>query len=403
MIPTRSDQQKHNLAKRSGGSSPITCRELVGRKAIALTLSVLCGLSGSIAEEAPQATILWTLQLPAFNTGSSPSLAPDGTLYFGLFDGTLLAVSEQGAIRWKFKTASEIKSSPAIGDDGTIYFGSRDRKVYALKPTGELKWSFPTVAWVDSSPALATDGTIYFGSWDRSFYALHPDGTLRWKMDVRAVIDSSPAIAIDGTVYFGAHDGVLYALNPSGSVRWHFATGGPIISSPAIGRDGAVYFSSGDGNLYAVNSDGTQRWRYRSGSITASSPILNEDEQVCIGINTSTLLISPEGQYVWHLGSALATEVSQLAVSGMFYYSRAWRLVNGVKPHQLLLWGASLDDNTSASLNLSSNGILYGCIQGRLYALQPPGPILPLSESSWPMFHANPRHTGRVETPSAKR
>ena len=142
---------------------------------------VIC--PGKVRADAPlpAATNLWVLKLPSFGSGSAPALAPDGTIYLGLFDGTLLAVTPQGRVKWKFKAGREIKSSPAIADDGTIYFGSRDRKFYALTPAGKLKWTFPTDAWVDSSPAIGIDGTVYFGSWDKAFYALNPDGTERWR------------------------------------------------------------------------------------------------------------------------------------------------------------------------------------------------------------------------------
>jgi len=38
------------------------------------------------------------------------------------------------------------------------------------------------------------------------------------------------------------------------------------------------------------------------------------------------------------------------------------------------------------------------CDGGILYAVIPPGSPAPLAKSSWPMFRANPRHTGRVQT-----
>src|SRR5476649_2859644 len=113
----------------------------------------------------PAATNLWKLFLENAASGSSPALAPDGTIYQATFVGRLFAVTLQGEIKWTFKAGREIESSPAVANDGTIYFGSRDRKFYAVTPEGKLKWTFATGAWVDSSPAIAADGTVYFGSW----------------------------------------------------------------------------------------------------------------------------------------------------------------------------------------------------------------------------------------------
>ncbi len=69
--------------------------------------------------------------------------------------------SNDGTLRWKFKTGSAVDSSPAIGSDGTIYIGSHDGYVYAINPDGTLKWKFQTGGPIDCSPAINWDGTIY--------------------------------------------------------------------------------------------------------------------------------------------------------------------------------------------------------------------------------------------------
>ena len=43
-----------------------------------------------------------------------------------------------------------------------------------------------------------------------------------------------------------------------------------------------------------------------------------------------------------------------------------------------------------------NDGTVYATCEALLYALQPVGDPLPLAKSAWPMFRANPRHTGRV-------
>jgi len=37
-----------------------------------------------------------------------------------------------GKEKWKFKTEGDVNSSPTIGPDGTIYFGSDDKNLYAI-------------------------------------------------------------------------------------------------------------------------------------------------------------------------------------------------------------------------------------------------------------------------------
>jgi outer membrane protein assembly factor BamB len=333
---------------------------------------------------------------PYNSSSSTPAMSADGTIYVGTFDGTFYAVTASGKEKWRFKAGREIKSSPSVADDGTVYFGSRDRKFYALTPDGKLKWVFQTGAWVDSSPAIALDGTIYFGGWDGNFYALKPDGSVKWKFTVGAIVTSSPAIAADGTIYFGAHDKFFYALNPDGTVRWKFIAGANIISSPAIGRDGIIYFTALDGNLYALRPDGTEKWHYHSGSPTESSPVLNEADDICIGINLKTIVISAQGQFLWNCNSSLPMEVSEAAANGCFYISQPWRLVAGFTNKGKPLWQTDLPENVSSSFMVGQDGTVYFCAEQRLYAVHSRGESMSPVKSAWPMFRANARHTGRV-------
>ena len=369
-----------------------------------LGTAILLGFAGWAPAQTPLpvATNLWSVKLGINEDGatcSSPALAPDGTLYQAIYEGRLLAISPHGGIRWKFDTGTEteIKSSPAIADDGTIYFGSRNRNFYAVTPQGRLKWVFPTDGWVDASPALAADGTIYFGSWDNNFYALTPEGNLRWKLAVGAAMVSSPAIARDGTIYFGAFDDKLYALNPDGRVKWTFATASEITASPAIGMDGSVYITSMDGSLYAVKSDGTERWRFHTGNLTEASPVLDENGNVYVPANTlCEYCVSKDGRGQGFTGLACPVDVSAVAVTGRVYCSRPWRTLQAFHNNGEVLWEARSVENLTASPVLGGDGVVYLVAGQQLFAFQPPGAPRLLANSPWPMFRANPRHTGRV-------
>ena len=375
-------------------------------------LALVIGWAAKVGAQTPLpvATNLWAAVFPGYQNSSSstPAVAPDGTIYVGTFHGDFMAFTPAGTTKWSFKAGREIKSSPAIAADGTVYFGSRDWQFYALTPAGKLKWQFATGAWVDASPAIAVDGTVYFGGWDNFFYALNPDGSLQWKTAVGAIVDSSPAIATDGTVYFGAHDKKCYALHPDGTVRWTFTTGGVIVSSPAIGADGTVYFSSTDGFLYALNPDGSLRWRSQTGSITAASPIVGAAGTIGIACSLGPMATSvtgffdPAGHRQWTCGSACPLDVSAAAVADRFYVSMPWRTLQavmpGVPPDERRIWSAALPSNASTSLTVGPDGILYVCEGFQLWAIRPPGELLPPAKNAWPMFRANPRHTGRAGT-----
>ena len=351
----------------------------------------------------PTATNLWVVTFPGYQNSSSstPAVAPDGTVYVGTFHGDFMAYTAEAGFKWTFKAGREIKSSPAIADDGTVYFGSRDRNFYALTPSGALKWKFATGAWVDSSPAIASDGTVYFGGWDGFFYALNPDGSLKWKLKIGAIVDSSPAIALDGTVYFGAHDKNLYALNPDGTVRWKFATGGVIVSSPALGAAGTLYFTSLDGNLYAVNPDGSERWRFHTGSNMESSPVIGAEDHLCLGLVQYTIFLDRDGRDRMRNGTPVTIAVSAAAGGDRFYFSQPWRHIVAMKADetewQRQLWQSpELGDNASSSLTVSDTGDIYVCAGYQIYAIRPPGELGSPARNPWPMFRANPGHTGRM-------
>jgi outer membrane protein assembly factor BamB len=261
-----------------------------------------------------------------------------------------------------------------------------------------LKWTFPTGAWVDSSPAIGADGTIYFGSWDTNFYALNPDGTKKWSFPSGGIIDSSPAIGADGTIYFGSHDQHLYALKPDGSKKWAFATGGQIGSSPAIGADGTIYFSSTDGNFYALRPDGTERWRLHTGGATRSSPVLDENGNIYLAVNKIGICISSEGKkrMDFDYSVVLLDATPAVAANGAIYCSAPWRKLVAFLPDGQESWHVDTVANIVASPTIGNDGTVYISDGQFLHAINSPAGLPLAAKSSWPMFRANPRHTGRV-------
>jgi outer membrane protein assembly factor BamB len=261
-----------------------------------------------------------------------------------------------------------------------------------------LKWTFQTGAWVDSSPAIGADGTIYFGSWDTNFYALNPDGTKKWSFPSGGIIDSSPAIGADGTIYFGSHDKFFYALNPAGAKKWAFATGGQIGTSPAIGADGTIYFSSSDGNFYALRPDGTERWRLHTGGATRSSPVLDENGNIYVAVNKIGISISSEGKerLEFDFSPLWVDATPAIAANGDIYFSAPWRRLSACQSDGLEIWHVDTAGNLTASPTIGNDGTVYVADGQFLRAINSPAGLPLAAKSSWPMFRANPRHTGRV-------
>ncbi len=347
----------------------------------------------------PENKLLWTVALGEVWLDASAAVGPDGTIYtassFGR-NGALTAITPAGAIKWSFRTGSDIKSSPAVGADGTVYFGSRDRRLYALRPDGAKKWSALTGGWVDSSPALARDGTVCFGGWDGTFYALKPGGGTNWTFKTGGPIDSSPAIGADGTIYFGSHDQTLYALDARGVKKWGFHTDGAILSSPAIDADGVIYFTSVDGKLYALHPDGAEKWHLWTGGVGDSSPVIDPRGDVYLGVNHEFLALKAGGIKKWDFGfnGYKMCGAAVVAADGTIFFGCDAGNFYAFNPDGTMQFSLPLGGAITSSPAMTDAGTLYvGAVGGRLSAIKGNAG---LAKSGWAKFHGNPAQTGRL-------
>ena len=191
----------------------------------------------------------------------SLALGPDGTIYGFVgggeeeLEGFIRAINPDGTEKWRTREVFT-ESSPTVAPDGTVYIGlgHEFRGFLALNSDGTEKWFFETSNDISLISGLANDGTVYVGEWDGLFYAFNPDGSIKWSFETpkgHESLISSPAIGADGAIYFGAEDG-FHALHPDGTEKWHFVGDiGAVVSSPAIGQDGTVYVGSWNHKLYA--------------------------------------------------------------------------------------------------------------------------------------------------------
>jgi outer membrane protein assembly factor BamB len=315
---------------------------------------------GQLFAIAPNGTQKWVFNGATDWIDSTPAIAPDGTIYFGSWDNNVYALNPNGTKKWSFATHGFVASSPALAADGTIYIGSGDGNLYALNPDGTQKWLYPTTDWIDDAPAVAPDGTIYFGSWNGAVYALAPDGSEKWFFTTGGNVVSSPAIAADGTIYVGSRDTKLYALAPDGSMKWSFPANDTIESAPVLGADGTIYFTSTGGRLYALNRDGSQRWTYPAGTTAALNPIY------------SSPAVRADGAIIF-------------GTSDNFLYA--------VRADGTLLWRSALGDWADSSPLIAADGSIYiGCLDKKLYAFT--GTSAP-TMTDWGQLHRDPQRTGR--------
>jgi outer membrane protein assembly factor BamB len=204
---------------------------------------------------------------------------------------------------------------------------------------------------------------------------------------------------MDGTIYFGSHDKKFYALKSDGKLLWSFLTGGQIISSTAIAADGTVYFTSLDGNLYALRPDGSECWRLHTGSARESSPVLDESGNLYLSGRTSCISVGSDGKIRWEKNAPVPLdETPAVAANGLIYFSVPWQILAAINPDGTEQWRVTLPGTLANSPVIGSDGTVYVCDGSRLYAINSTNGLAPPAKSSWPMFRADARHTGRVQS-----
>lgn len=355
----------------------------------------------------------WASSLAAFssepgNVVSSPSVAPDGTIYIGTEVGTattagsgrLFAINPDGSVKWKFTQAADwIDSAPIVATDGTIYFGCWDGNLYALNADGSLKWKFALTSYASGSPALGADGTIYIGTGAGDVYAVNPNGTQKWVFPTLYWIEGAPAVGPDGTIYVGSDDNNVYAIRPDGTEKWHYGTGNDVASSPAIGADGTIYVGSRDLKLYALKSDGTLKWSYQTTDMIDASPVLGADGTVYFATTGGQVFaLRQDGTLKWQYPAAGQTPLGSIystpavRADGSIVFGSSDNAVYALKSDGTLLWKSAVGDWTDSSPCVAPDGTIYiGCTDKNLYAFTGKQP---LTMTDWPQFLRNPQRTG---------
>jgi outer membrane protein assembly factor BamB len=270
------------------------------------------------------AQVLWAVDLGPGRQTSSPTLAPDGTIYVVSGAGKLFAIAPGGTIKWTVQTGPSLKAAPALGTDGTVYVASMDGNLYAVAPPistdakeAWIRWTFkfgehlgntplvtapkppPGADGIGSgaSPTIGPDGTIYIGANNSNFYAITPDGQLKWLYEAErevAGIWSTAALSADGsTLYFGANKGGIYALDAAdGSLRWRFDIYGSVYSSPALDSAGILYTGSTLGHVFALNSaDGELVFDYDAAAPVWTAPAIRSDGSLVVGDTTGRIML----------------------------------------------------------------------------------------------------------------
>ena len=272
---------------------------------------------------------------------SSPVEGTDGTIYFMMSDGNLVANEPDGTFKWSYNVGATSISSPAVTPEGFIVVGNTDGVATAVNPDGSLAWTYyagnaiyyevtadadsnscfttmsnkvvmlsPTGATVTTSSVnglpkspVITDTDIYVGTTSGYVYQLHiADGSATALTSGLGDISNSAAMDDDGSIYVGNASGTLYKVASSGTIEWSYSTGDRIASSVAIATDHSIVFGCNADKVIALQGDGAFKWSYDTPDRVSSSPALDCDQNVVVGCRNGMVYhLDRDGNLNWSL------------------------------------------------------------------------------------------------------
>ena len=236
----------------------------------------------------------------------------ESTLYVGLIDGTMTAISlEKKDTVWTYETMGQISASPNRANfEGrrAIVFGSYDNFLYCVDArNGDVINSFESGYYLNGAVALQKQHVIFGGcdSWLRIINCETGVSTDSLLLD--AYIPASPAIW-GNDCFIGDYSGNIYALQiDKGMIVNHKKImessneNGSFTSVPAVSPT-TVYFLSGDRHLYAIDrKEGNVNWKFMlKGNPGESSPVVCSDKViVCTRTGIITIIDSKSGKLIW--------------------------------------------------------------------------------------------------------
>lgn len=283
---------------------------------------------------------------------SSPSVAPDGTVYVvvrdlqsttadrGLY---ALAVSPSGSVKWCRKVGASGNNlyavTPGIDLAGNVYIGQRGKQIWKITPDGTAT-SFSGLGDITGGMSVGRDGTVYaVGKGNVGLYAVDGNtGAQKWLYNTDfggaadaftgALRSATPSIGADGTLYMvidkGA-GGAVVALTPAGSAKWVFDTAGAIPDGGvAVAADGTLYANGGTDpsqGVIALDANGNLKWACPTVAAVQTCPVIDNRGYIhAVDAMANYYVIRPDGSLYGQtkLGSS-CTSALVMDSKGMVY------------------------------------------------------------------------------------
>lgn len=199
-----------------------------------------------------------------------------GNLLAPWSDGTLRAVSPEGALVWKLEAPESAAFFGAvIGADGTAFCACSDGVLYAVAAdSAHTVTPLQVGQKITGMPVIDAEGFLYVPALDGAeensslhfFHKVSPAGAIVWSTErdqLSSSVRTSPVIDADGTVYVVAKDSMsddvrILGLTAAGETAFFAEAVFKSIASPMIAPDGSLLVwgeeGSGDGILVAYDT-----------------------------------------------------------------------------------------------------------------------------------------------------
>jgi hypothetical protein len=174
------------------------------------------GTHGRIIRFHPDGSTVWLYQY-SWWTLETPSVGPEGNVYFTTYDGGgLVELDSGGNFQWEYPTGYFLWASPVVDPvTGHIFFGDRLGKFRCFDNAKNMLWTHDFGAThIDGTAAVDANGDVYcaVGNQPSQPYIglvkmSGTDGSIIWQSDMfDDMITTAPAIGPDGTVYLPGYD-----------------------------------------------------------------------------------------------------------------------------------------------------------------------------------------------------
>ncbi len=250
---------------------------------------------GEVSLVDPKGNALWKTELgyECLAAAGIGDLDGDGAaeIVVGLSDGTVVALDNRGAERWRYKMSGIISNYRCpvpvdLDGDGQCELIMTDDRGYVvcLSPRGERIWRFRIDRYYASPTAVADldrDGEleIVYGTENDRVVCLTSRGTLKWTRTIEGKfgrtgptlgdVDGDGYLDVAVTTSFNTPHAKIHVLSgPTGEVLWSSPTVMWAYASNVIvdldGDGSAEVICGGRGRrVHLFNADGSLRWRLK--------------------------------------------------------------------------------------------------------------------------------------------